>query len=85
LRRIEAAMLRWSGWPRETMPSTTFTIELVRVEELDGQVVASMRQRGRGKASGAEVHDRLTHVRTLRDGHIATSNHASHKLVASRD
>jgi ketosteroid isomerase-like protein len=27
-----------------------------------------MRQRGRGKASGAEVDDRITHVWTIRDG-----------------
>jgi ketosteroid isomerase-like protein len=45
-----------------------FTVELLEVEELDGHVVASMRQRGRGKASGAEVDDRITHVWTLRDG-----------------
>ena len=45
-----------------------FTVELVEVEELDGHVVVSMCQRGRGKASGAEVDNRLTHVWTLRDG-----------------
>jgi ketosteroid isomerase-like protein len=45
-----------------------FTVELLEVEELDGHVVASMRQRGRGKASGAEVDHRFTHVWTLRDG-----------------
>ena len=45
-----------------------FTVELLRVEELGGHVVASMRQRGRGKASGAEVDDHITHVWTLRDG-----------------
>jgi ketosteroid isomerase-like protein len=38
------------------------------VEELAGHVVASMRQRGRGRASGAEVDHRFTHVWTLRDG-----------------
>jgi ketosteroid isomerase-like protein len=27
-----------------------------------------MRQRGRGKASGAEVDDRISHVWTIRDG-----------------
>jgi ketosteroid isomerase-like protein len=27
-----------------------------------------MRQRGRGKASGAEVDDRIAHVWTVRDG-----------------
>jgi ketosteroid isomerase-like protein len=45
-----------------------FTIELLDVEELDGHVVVSMRQRGRGKASGAEVDDHITHVWTIRDG-----------------
>jgi uncharacterized protein len=45
-----------------------FTVELLDVEELAGRVVVSMRQRGRGKASGAEVDDGITHVWTLRDG-----------------
>jgi ketosteroid isomerase-like protein len=45
-----------------------FTIDLLDVEELDGRVVVTMRQRGRGKASGAEVDDRITHVWTIRDG-----------------
>jgi uncharacterized protein len=45
-----------------------FTVELLAVEELAGHVLASMRQRGRGKASGAEVEHRFTHVWTLRDG-----------------
>lgn len=45
-----------------------FTVELLEVEELAGRVVASMRQRGRGKVSGAEVDHRFTHVWTVRDG-----------------
>ena len=45
-----------------------FTIELLEVEELAGHVVASMRQRGRGRASGAPVDHRFTHVWTVRDG-----------------
>jgi ketosteroid isomerase-like protein len=45
-----------------------FTVELLEVEELAGHVLASMRQRGRGKASGADVDHRFTHVWTLRDG-----------------
>jgi ketosteroid isomerase-like protein len=48
-----------------------FSIELLEIEELGDHVVVSMRQRGRGKASGAEVDDRITHVWTLRDG-VAT-------------
>jgi ketosteroid isomerase-like protein len=45
-----------------------FTVDLLEVEELAGRVLASMRQRGRGKASGAEVEHSFTHVWTLRDG-----------------
>ena len=45
-----------------------FTVELLEVEELAGRVVASMRQRGRGKTSGADVDHLFTHVWTLRDG-----------------
>ena len=45
-----------------------FTVELLEVEELGDHVVVSMRQRGRGKASGAEVDHCFTHVWTLRDG-----------------
>jgi ketosteroid isomerase-like protein len=45
-----------------------FSVELLEVEELGEHVVVSMRQRGRGKASGAEVDDHITHVWTLRDG-----------------
>jgi ketosteroid isomerase-like protein len=45
-----------------------FSVELLEVEELAGHVLASMRQRGRGKASGAEVDHCFTHVWTLRDG-----------------
>ena len=45
-----------------------FTIDLLEVEEVGDHVVVSMRQRGRGKASGAEVDDRITHVWTVRDG-----------------
>ena len=42
-----------------------FAVELLEVEELRGHVLASMRPRGRGKASGAEVDHRFTHVWTL--------------------
>jgi ketosteroid isomerase-like protein len=45
-----------------------FTVDLIEIEELAGHVLASMRQRGRGKASGAEVEHRFTHVWTLHDG-----------------
>ena len=45
-----------------------FRVELLEVEELAGHVLVSMRQRGRGKASGAEVDHEFVHVWTLRDG-----------------
>jgi ketosteroid isomerase-like protein len=45
-----------------------FTVEVVGVKELGGHVLASMRQRGRGKLSGAPVDHEFTHVWTLRDG-----------------
>jgi ketosteroid isomerase-like protein len=64
--RGREALLEWMAEGDDAFDD--FTIELLQVEELDGQIVASMRQRGRGKASGAEVDDRLTHVWTLRDG-----------------
>jgi ketosteroid isomerase-like protein len=60
------ALLEWMDEGDDAFDD--FTIELLEVEELAGHVVASMRQRGRGKASGAEVDHRFTHVWTLRDG-----------------
>jgi ketosteroid isomerase-like protein len=45
-----------------------FRVELLEVEERGGHVVVSMLQRGRGRASGAEVDHAFTHVWTLRDG-----------------
>jgi ketosteroid isomerase-like protein len=57
-----------------------FTVDLLEVEEVDGRVLASMRQRGRGKVSGAEVDDRFTHVWTLRDGRaISLHSFAQHE------
>jgi ketosteroid isomerase-like protein len=56
-----------------------FSIELLEVEELGGRVVVSMRQRGRGKVSGAEVEDHITHVWTLRAGRaISLRSFADH-------
>jgi ketosteroid isomerase-like protein len=55
-----------------------FKIDLLAVEELAGQVVVSMRQRGRGKKSGAEVELPFTHVWTVRDGtatHVKSFTH----------
>ncbi len=48
-----------------------FTVELLDAEEIAGHLVASVRQRGRGKASGAEVDHSFTHVWTVRHG-VAT-------------
>ena len=57
------------GWMDEGDDAfNDFSVELLEVEELAGHVVVSMRQRGRGKASGAEVDNRITHVWRLRDG-----------------
>jgi ketosteroid isomerase-like protein len=53
---------------RDRAAIRALSVELLEVEELAGHVVASMRQRGRGKASGAEVDHRFTHVWTVRDG-----------------
>jgi ketosteroid isomerase-like protein len=60
------ALLEWMDEGDDAFDD--FSVELLDVEELGGHVVASMRQRGRGKASGAEVDDHITHVWTLRDG-----------------
>ena len=60
------SLLRWLDDGDEAFDD--FTVELLDVDEVDGHVVVSMRQRGRGKASGAEVDDHITHVWTLRDG-----------------
>jgi ketosteroid isomerase-like protein len=56
-----------------------FSVELLGVEELAGHVVASMRQRGRGKTSGAEVDHRFTHVWTLRDGRAIRLQSFAHR------
>jgi ketosteroid isomerase-like protein len=45
-----------------------FSVELLEIEELGDHVVVPMRQRGRGKASGADVDSQITHVWTVRDG-----------------
>jgi ketosteroid isomerase-like protein len=61
-----------------------FTVELLEVEELAGHVVVSMRQRGRGKASGAEVDQRFTHVWTLRDSRGIRLQSFAHREDAVR-
>jgi ketosteroid isomerase-like protein len=59
-------VLRWLDDGDEAFDD--FTVELLEIEEVDEHVVVSMRQRGRGKVSRAEVDDHITHVWTLRDG-----------------
>jgi ketosteroid isomerase-like protein len=61
-----------------------FTVELLAVEEVAGHVVASVRQRGRGKASGAEVDHRFSHVWTLRDGRAIRLQSFAHRDDAVR-
>ena len=61
-----------------------FTVELLEVQELAGHVVASMRQRGRGKARGAVVDHRFTHVWTLRDGRAIRMQSFAHRDDAVR-
>ena len=61
-----------------------FAVDMLEVEEVDGHVVASMRQRGRGKASGAEVDSRITHVWTLRDGRAIRLQSFAHRADAVR-
>jgi ketosteroid isomerase-like protein len=64
--RGPGALLEWLDEGDDAFDD--FSVDLLQVEELGGHVLVSMRQRGRGKASGAEVDNRLTHVWTLRDG-----------------
>jgi ketosteroid isomerase-like protein len=60
------ALLEWLDEGDEAFDD--FSVELLEVEELGNRVLVSMRQRGRGKASGADVDDRITHVWTLSGG-----------------
>lgn len=60
------ALLEWMDEGDDAFDD--FSIDLLEVEEVAGHVVVTMRQRGRGKASGAEVDNRLTHVWTLHGG-----------------
>jgi ketosteroid isomerase-like protein len=76
------ALLEWMDEGDDAFDD--FSVELLEVEELGGHVVVSMRQRGRGKASGAEVDDHITHVWTLRDGRaIRLQSFADHDDAVS--
>jgi ketosteroid isomerase-like protein len=61
-----------------------FSVELLEVEELAGHVVASLRQRGRGKTSGAEVDHRFAHVWTIHDGRAIRLQSFAHRDDAVR-
>jgi ketosteroid isomerase-like protein len=76
------ALLEWMDEGDDAFDD--FTVELLEVEELDGHVVVSMRQRGRGKASGAEVDHHFTHVWTLRDGRAIRMQSFAHREDAVR-
>jgi ketosteroid isomerase-like protein len=76
------ALLEWMDEGDDAFDD--FTVELLEAEELAGHVVASMRQRGRGKASGAEVDHRFTHVWTLRDGRAIGLRSFAHREEAVR-
>jgi ketosteroid isomerase-like protein len=76
------ALLEWMDEGDDAFDD--FYVELLEVEELAGHVVASMRQRGRGKASGAEVDNHFTHVLTLRDGRATRLQSFAHRDDAIR-
>lgn len=76
------ALLEWMDEGDDAFDD--FSVELLEVEELAGHVVASMRQRGRGKASGAVVDHRFTHVWTLRDGRAIRLQSFAHRDDAVR-
>jgi ketosteroid isomerase-like protein len=76
------ALLEWMDEGDDAFDD--FTVDLLEIEELAGRVVVTMRQRGRGKASGAEVDDRITHVWTLRDGRAIRLQSFAHRDDAVR-
>jgi ketosteroid isomerase-like protein len=76
------ALLQWMDEGDDAFEN--FTVELLEVEELAGHVMASMRQRGRGKASGADVDHHFTHVWTLRDGIAIRMQSFAHRDDAVR-
>jgi ketosteroid isomerase-like protein len=60
------ALLEWMDEGDDAFDD--FVVELLEIEKHGDNVMVSMRQRGRGKASGAEVDLPFTHVWTLSDG-----------------
>jgi ketosteroid isomerase-like protein len=76
------ALLEWMDEGDDAFDD--FNIELLSVEELAGHVVVSMRQRGRGKTSGAEVDLPFTHVWTVRDGVATQLKSFTHREDAVR-
>jgi len=61
---VRQAMAAWIGTWDE------WTIELIGAREIDGRVLATAVQRGRGKASGAPIESEVVFVFTVRDGVI---------------
>jgi ketosteroid isomerase-like protein len=80
--RGRGALLEWLDEGDDAFDD--FTVDVLEVEELGGHVVVSMRQRGRGKASGAEVDHQFTHVWTLRDGRAVRLQSFAHRDDAIR-
>ena len=60
------ALLEWMDEGDDAFDD--FVVVLLEIEEHGDNVMVSIRQRGRGRASGAEVDLPFTHVWTLRDG-----------------
>lgn len=61
---LRQVMADWTGaWD-------DWAIEILRAWEVDGHVLATARQRGRGKASGAPMDTEVTFVFTLRESLI---------------
>jgi ketosteroid isomerase-like protein len=63
------ALLEWMDEGDDAFDD--FVVEVLDVEQFGANVVVSMRQRGRGKRSGAEVERPFTHVWTIREGRAA--------------
>jgi hypothetical protein len=51
----------WAGW----------SIELLDAKEVDGHVLATARQRGRGRASSAPMEGEVAFLFTIRDAAIS--------------
>ena len=63
-----AGVIAWVDAVHETFER--YTVEVLDMEEIEGRLVVSIHQRGRGGASGLDVDHRTTHVWTMREGLI---------------